>query len=449
MRNMLTTVLRQNNDNNCIEWFEVVLQLSDLKYLNIERIHRWDNQFAHITVVAAAERPAALSNNISWHKIDEDRGRSRLWGSLLEKARRDWVFFLEDDEFIRLESIPNEQYLDSKTWVPTLIRQEKTGGYVQYYQMRLIHTTKNHIFDGKNLPDCTRYIIDNEIQLLNHSVVIERSSSPMDNVDIDVELSLKNYSPKLYLVSGDRYFKEKKYVLAAAQYRRLLKEKILLPFDRLGAVNGLASCLVEQYKWDKALTLSHESLNVESLQSLPYLIQYRIYELRKEWKKAYDIIKQYYERFSLYSQASFDQIIDEEKTLINLANVALKAGMRRAATRYFGKLFMFKKDGIDRSLLKKVLVLSIELEDFERSVYLFERLFKDYLFKEMSQELEDDLDHIMTMFIKKEWYDYVLQIYTRLHKLHPDNYAYKRKLIVTFTKADRLDKAKAMLANIV
>jgi len=449
MRNMLATVPQQNNDDNCIDWLEVVLLLSDLKYLDVERIHRWYKHFTHLTVVAAAERPPALSNNISWQKMGEDKGRSRLWDSMLGKARSDWVFFLEDDEYIRLESIPSRHLLDLKTWSPSLIQQENSGGYVQYYQMRLVHATKDHVFDGKNLPDCTRYIRDNEIQLLDHSIVIERGSNPMEHVDIDEELSLKNYSPKLYLVSGDRYFNDTKYVQAAAQYRRLLKEQKLLPFDRLGAVNGLASCLVEQYKWDKAMTLSNESLNAESLQSLPYLIQYRIYELSKEWKKAYDVMKQYYERFSLHSQASFDRIIDEEKILVNLANVALKAGIRSAATRYFGKLFEFKRDGIDRSLLKKVLVLSIELEDFDRSVYLFERIFKNDLFKEMSQELEDDLDQIMTMFMKKGWYDYVAQIYTRLLDLHPDNYIYKRKLIVIHTKTNRLDKAKAILANIV
>lgn len=449
MRNKLTTVPRQHSDNNCIEWLEVVLQLSDLKYLDVDKMHQWDKQFAHITVVAKVERPAALSSNIAWHKIEGDEGRSRLWSSLLGRAQRDWVLFLEDDESIRLESIPAKHTLAPKTWAATLIRQERPGGYVQYYQMRLVHTTNDQIFDGKNLPDCTRYIRDNEIQLLNHSVVIERKSSPIAHVNIDDELSLKNYSPKLYLVSGDRYFHEKKYVHAAAQYRRLLKEQKLLPFDRLAAVNGLASCLVEQYKWDKAMTLSNESLSAESLQSLPYLIQYRIFELRKEWKKAYEVIKQYYERFSLHSQASFDQIIDEEKILVNLANVALKAGMRREATRYFEKLFVFKRDGIDRSLLKKVLVLSVELGDFERSVYLFERIFKDDLFDEMSQEAEDDLDHIMTLFMKNEWYDYVSQIYSRLHSLHPENRTYKRKLIVTLTKTNRLDKAKAMLANIV
>jgi len=432
-----------------MEWLEIVLQLSDLKYLDIEKIHQWNKQFAYVTVVADAKRPTRLNNDIAWYQIGKDKGRSPVCNAMLINARRNWVLFLEDDESIRLGSIPANHSLDPQTWTPTLIRQEKPGGYLQYYQMRLVHATSNPIFDGKNLPDCTRYIRDNEIQLLNHSVVIERDSSPISHVDIDAELSLKNYSPRLYLVSGDRYFKNKKYVHAAAQYRRLLKEEKLLPFDRLGAVNGLASCYVEQYKWDKAVALSNESLNAESLQSLPYLIKYRIHELRKEWDESFKIIKQYYERFTLHSRASFDQIINEEKALVNLANVALKAGMRREATRYFEKLFVFKRDGVDRSLLKKVLVLSIELEDFERSVYLFERIFKDDLFGEINKETEEDFEQIMTMFMQREWYDYVSQVYNKLHNLYPENRTYKRKLIVALTKTNRLDKAKAMLTNIV
>jgi len=447
METTLASVRQQNFQN--LEWIEVVLFLSDLKYLDVKKISVWKEQFGNITIASPAKRPEKIQSDITWHTVENDGKRALIWNLMLSQTQKNWVLFLEDDESIHLSSIPDRQRLNNETWCPTLIRQARKWGFHQYYQMRLIHTSDEIIFDGINLPDCTRYIRKKDIKLLNHSIIIERDTDPTDHIDINEELSIKKYSPKLYLISGERYLNEKKYVRAAAQFRRLLKEEKLLPFDRLGGVNGLASCLVEQYKWNKAMTLSNESLSAESLQSVPYLIQFKIYELRKEWEKAYDMIKRYYEQFSLYSRASFDKIIDEEETLVDLANVALKAGKRREATSYFEKLFTFKREEVDRALLKKVLVLSIELNDFERSVYLFERIYKDDFLDTLSDEREEELDDIMTMFMKREWYTYVSQIYTKLHNLHPENRKYKRKLIVALTKTNRLDKAKAMLTGIV
>src|SRR5699024_2253666 len=101
-----------------------------------------------------------------------------------------------------------------------------------------------------------------------------RESSPVGHINTDAELSLLTFAPQLYLVLGQRNFNDGKYVRAAAQYRQLLKKEKLLPFDRLGAVNGLASCMAEQYKWQKALTLARESIEAEPQQCLPYLIQF-------------------------------------------------------------------------------------------------------------------------------------------------------------------------------
>ncbi|NGP87368.1 tetratricopeptide repeat protein [Fodinibius halophilus] len=450
MNNELAPISPKNNSG--MEWAEVVLFLSDMAYLDNRKLSHWAEQFSHVTVAGKTERPEGVPDDVDWYRYDEDSVRSEVWNTLLNQVCKTWVLFVEDDETIRLSSFPDKHSLSDRTWTPTLIRQAKEDRSRQFYQIRLINTAAQNgasIFSGRNLPDCTQYIRGHDIELSNHPIIIERESNPISHIDIDEELSVKEYSPKLYLVQGERYFNNKKYIRAAAQYRQLLKMEKLLPYDRLAAVNGLASCLTEQHKWTNAMTLTEESLKAESLQSLPYLIQYRIYELKKEWKKAHETLSQYYRRFSLYSRANFDRNIDEEQTLVNLANVALKSGDRKAAANYFDKLFSYKRGDIDRSLLKKVLVMSVELDDYKRAVYLFERMFGDKLPENLDEESREELGEIMTLFMSRKWHDYVSQVYTKLHKAHPEDRTYKRRLIVTLTKTNRLDKAKSMVANIV
>lgn len=446
MNNELTPVLHQKSTD--LKWVEVVLYLSDTAKLDRKKVRQWADQFSRVTVAAVGERPETLPDNVTWHSFKADCVRSEVWNALLEGAQKEWVLFIEDDEYIRFSSFPDERSINEKKWAPALIKHYKNGITRQIYQTRLVNATTG-IFEGRELPDCTRYIRENNIVLSNYPIIIERETNPTQHIDIDEELSIKRYSPKLYLVQGERYFNAKKYVHAAAQYRQVLKEEKLLPFDRLGAVNGLASCLAEQHKWTNAITLAKESLNAELFQSLPYLIQFKIHELRKEWYKAYEIMCKYHEHYSLHSRASFDKIIDEEQTLVDLAHMALRTGNRREAANYFDKFFTFKRGDVDRSLLYKVLVLSIELNDFERSVSLFESLFKKKLSDKLDEKDQEELNDIMTMFMKRKWYEYVSEVYTKLNQSYPENRIYKRKLIVALTKTNRLDKAKTMLANIV
>lgn len=441
-----------NEGQKKLDWLTGVLFLSDVTFYDARKIKQWDNYFSELIVAGFGEAPKNLPEDVQWYEYEAEKSRSKVWNAITKQVTNSWVLFLEDDEQLQFHSIPDVKSLKNGQWVPATINIQKQSTTHHFYQIRLVNPTitEDDIFRGFHLTDTTKFIRSNNIELSSNPIVIERANSIYAHIDIDQELSLKEQSPKLYLVQGKRYLEDKKYVRAAAQFRQLLKKKKLLPFDRLAAVNGLASCLAEQHKWEKALSLTQQSLEAESLQRLPYLIQFRIHELRKEWQKAFNVLKQYYDRLSLFSWASFDRKIDEEKTLVNLANVALKAGDRSQATDYFETLFAFKRGNADREMLEKALLLSIELNDFERSVYLFERMYDDQLPpNKMEEEVRAEIDEIMTLFMKRDWYDYVSGIYKKLYNVYPDDQEYKRKLIVTLTKTNRLDQAKKMVANIV
>ncbi len=435
-----------------LNWLTGVLFLSDERFYNAEKVRLWETYFSELIVAGIGKEPESLPANVHWYEYESDGSRSEIWNAISKKVNNSWVLFLEDDEQPRFSSFPETQILENTQWPPAIINIQKENTTYHFYQMRLVNVTMNEddIFRGHHLTDATEFVRSHDVNLSSKPIIIERESSVYSHIDIDQELSLKNQAPKLYLVQGNRYLQEKKYVRAAAQFRQLLKKQKLLPFDRLAGVNGLASCFAEQHKWEKALSLTKQSLEAESFQRLPYLIQFRIHELRKDWQKAFDVLKQYYERLSLFSSASFDRKIGEEKSLVNLANIALKAGHRAKATDYFDRLFSFKRGNADEAMLEKALLLSIELNNLERSVYLFERIFNDRLPPcQMDAESREQIDQVMTMFMKKDWYDYVSTIYKKLHDAHPEDQEYKRKLIVTLTKTNRLDQAKKMVANIV
>lgn len=447
--------MQQNSLSNAenrvksIKWVELVLYLSDIQYLDHDKIHRWHQQFGKITVAGVGTRPAGLASHIVWHPYTLGEDRSTIWNQLLEKAQKDWVLFIEDDEQLQLNDFPEKGTVTPQQWVPSLIQQGNSGNSRKYYQMRLVHIQGKKLFKGKNLPDCTHYIRENNVGLSEKPFIIERKTDPVAHVDPDEELSIKDPSPQLYLVLGERYFNERKYVRAAAQYRQLLKTEKLLPFDRLGAVNGLTSCLTEQHKWTKALTLTHESVQAEPQQYLPYLIQFKIYELNKQWKKSYEVLLRYSEIYSHPSKANFDKAIDEEETILTLANLSLKAGNREQASRHFEKLFNLKKGAVDRAFLHRMLILSIDLKDYEKAVYFFKEMFEGKLLDHsLNDEEQDELNDFMSLFMKCGWYEYVSTVYKKLYALDPSNREYKRRLIVTLTKTNRIEKARELLSNV-
>ena len=443
----MDSYIYENADHRSFEWAELVFFLSDMEFLDREKITDWSRRFAQVTVAGPQARPAQLDAAVSWYQYDPEERQAFIWNTLITRANKEWVMFVEDDELIRFDEFPGNEAVHADRWVPSLILNNKERGLDQYYQMRLVHTGYSDLFDGGSLPDCTRYIRQNNINLSEKAMLIDRSSNPTARVDTDDELALQTFAPQLYLICGQRYFDEGKYVHAAAQYRQLLKKKKLLPFDRIGAVNGLAGCMAEQYKWQKALTLAQESIEAEPQQSLPYLIQFKIHELNKQWAKAYEMLKNYYDRFQLSSRANFDRSISEEETVLMLANIALKAGKKQEASGFFEKLFTLKKGEVDQTFLRRVLMLSIELSDHERSIYFFNRMFGEDQLQELDEGKADELNDFMTMFMQEGWYEYAASVYKKMYAFEPSNEEYKRRLIVALTKTNKMERARELIAE--
>lgn len=436
------------NSAGILNHTELILFLKDPEKVQVDRAGHYVSQFACVTAVTLFDDPISLPEGVTRIKADPGRSRADIWNERVRESSRKWVFILEEDELLFVESIPGGNIISETNWPAVRLEQqtdEQTS--FQAYQLRMVPGGINHLFEGKNLPDCTQYIFEHEISLCEQVIEVRKTGSEMYDADFEDELSVSGASPQVYLMQGEKLFKKRKYHQAAAQYRHVLKMVQLLPFDRLGAVNGLAGCFTEQFKWDKALSLCETAVAAEPLQRIPYLIQYRIRQLNKEWKAAFDILESYYSQLHKPSRANFDKALHEKETLVQLADLALKAQLKQKARDYYEQIYSMNGGEADRDFLKRLLLLSVELENRDKSVYFFEQMFRADIPDGLSMRGKSELNDYLELFMKRGWYDYAGSIYEKLYRAEPENAEYRRRLIVTFSKTNKIEKARKLITG--
>jgi len=430
------------------DWLELVISIGDERELICERIDKLQNVFTDITVLSTREREDDDPEYVKWITFDSTISRSEVWNQKVQTSEKPWIFFVDQDEIIDINSFPEQDFLSYKKWTPTLfVHNTGPDTFRQYYQIRLVPKSYQPIFGGNNIPDATEFILENGIELSSIPLIIFRDTEPMDNTDPDEELSIQNFSPQIYLQLGNSYYEEKKYVYAAAQYRRLLKMEKLLSYDRLAALNGLAGCFVETYKWQRAIDTAQSSIEIESMQYLPYLIQYRIYQLNKQWDQSLHALEAYLEALNSGSKANYDKYISREETLLKLGKLSINTGDKEKALKYYESYYRLKNGIVDPEFLNMLLVLSIEQSNYRKSVYFFKEMFEDSIPDKLTAEQQHKLNEFLSMFMVNGWYDYPFEMYEQLYEEDSKNSEYRRRLIVTLSKTNRIEKAKKIIAS--
>ncbi|HBQ61595.1 MAG TPA: hypothetical protein DD671_18790, partial [Balneolaceae bacterium] len=146
---------------------------------------------------------------------------------------------------------------------------------------------------------------------------------------------------------------------------------------------------------------------------------------------------------------NFDVIISEEETLVNLSDLALKAGKRARASEHLDELFAIKNGDVDQSFLKKILLLCTELGDLKKAKFYFGKRFGNMISnKELDEQNRVELTDFTTLFMENQWYEPVHNIYEELHEQFPENDDFKRRLIVTSVKTNRIEKARNLATKV-
>jgi len=424
-----------------------VLFLTDMAYLNPGHILTWLKVFPVVHVAAPEGVSGSVPEEVVWHSYGKEEYRSEVWNRVLEMVDTPWVLFLEDNETIHLPSLPADDTLDPQNWKAALIQWRSENQLRQCYQIRLVAKSGTPLFNGKNLPDCNSYISGKGIDVDLNPVYIYRDSDPFSDLDPEDELSVARPSPQVFLALGARYFDERKYVLASAQYRRVNKSDDVLHYDRLAAINGLASCMAEQYKWAQAVEMAVMSLKLEEKQRLPYLILFRIHQLAKRWNEAHDILNQYHQLGETISAANFDKLLSEEETLVQLAETAFRAGLRKESYNHYQRLYMLRGEKVDASLLQRLLLFSIEQDDYEQSVRFFNELFTGLIPDNIDANAEEQLFEYLALFMEKGWYEFASNLYQELLEHQPGNETYMRRWLVALSKSKDIRKAQQVVGK--
>ncbi len=429
---------------------EIVLTSFNESDINEEKIARWKRYFDHVRVAAVYPRNTELVDDESWIHFDEIQALAPLWNQFVSTSQSEFVLFLMGLEDVLPDNMPPGHSVTDLVWAPVLTSANtKNGTLRQFYQMRFVPVSAIDPFEGKNLPDCTSYIFENEISLSESPAVIESGELFIERVKPEEELSVKSASPQVYLIQAEQLMETGKYAQAGALYKKLLRREHLLPFDRLAAVNGLAASYAEQFRWEKAAVITQQSADAEPFQRMPYLIQYKVHELNKRWKEAFSAMQNYYLHINQVSRANFDRTVGKEEALRILGRLALKLSDNKNALRYLDLLR--KEAGVDddRELIGKLLNLSIETSNYEKSLFYFGLLYNEWVPDKLSAEMSMELNSHLAMFMEQGWYEYPCELYRELYRSDRSNQEYRRRLIVSLTKTNQLENARRLIAEAV
>lgn len=443
------------NEDKYSEHVELILFVSDPDNLDQGMLNRYTNFFNKVTISSTVDKPTHLVGYFEWKTRIKGETKVQILNSLITKVNTPWMMFIEEEETIRLDEMTSLDYMSESLWSPCLVLRKKENKIIQHYQMRLVSTKfiEEKVFSGVNLPDCTRFMIKNSIAISDNPILIDRTTDLFSNIVIEEELSILDFSPQLYLIEGDRLLKNGKYVHAAAQYRQILKMERLLPFDRLAAVNGLTTCLTEQHKWDQAITLAQRSIEAEAFQGVPYLIKYKIAQLKKQWPEALEALSKYYEckfyeHISLHSKASYDVSIAQDEVLITLASLALKASETEKGYEFMNELYKLKNGEVDVILLHKLMLYSIELNYYQKAIFFFHKLYDNYIACVQDVEKRKEINSYMDMFMKMGWYGFICEVYSNLNEAFRDDHEYRRRLIASLVKMGNVEEARKLATNV-
>ena len=423
--------------------FPITLYLYNKEVQTVEEfdlIEEYESYFEQVVILSPDELEYLYPDHPS---------KTAQWNEMVRSTHTPWALFLDGGEQLDLSELDALSYIDQESWASTLI---SLTGFEQtefYHQLRLVPTfVDEEIFSGHQIPDASRFVQRNNIKLLPDCLHISRKSYLWQDVDLELERAQSPMPTTIHLYEARNLIKNNKYVQAAAEYRQVLKKADVLPFDYLAGLNGVARCYAEQHKWTRALEYTEESIAREKQQYMPYLIQFRIYQMNKNWGAALESLEHYWDNTKSYSRSSHETILPISETLLQMSNLSLKAGKNELAYTYLTQYIRAMGEELDPQYQHAALTLAIELSMKKEALLHLNALYPNPVLFEFTEEEEARFHDYLELFLNQSWFEPVQQIYTALYNARPESEHYKRRLIVTLIKSDRLDQAKSLLYRV-
>ena len=373
----------------------------------------------------------------------------------VERVKTPWILILESDEKLRIEDLPTLTDHQSTYCYASRVESDsaRDSGSQLNYQVRLIPNTgfRAPLFDGRRIFDISRMYKQSGWKLAEYVIPIKKRSSLFKAEDVKTEaISECSYLMQHYW-KGIWHLENEKFNAAERCFRYILTEK-KPPFecDQLSAFNNLAVALYEQHLFDEAAQTARESLNKNRKQYTPYIILYKINELSGNFEKSYTYLKSYLNvRRTRGTTATLDLTLPVEECHFLMAEISHKMGKYKRALTHYEQFHDLNKGQVSISVLERLFLYSIELDDYNKSVKYFYKTFGHYLsntnqFTNDRLELESVLQ-ALSLFMDNGWYEFVSNIYEQLVIQHPNNNKLLNKWITSLIKNNDFEKAQAII----
>ena len=370
------------------------------------------------------------------HKVD-------ILNKVIQQVNSKWILYLEADEDILLRQLDKVAFNENEMYACLI---ECVGAdSKKYYQVRLFQNTDNHVFEGIHIPDISKYANMNGWTLSEMVLPIQKTSDlySIDTLETEIELGAVTYTSLFWeasLLSAAGH-----YAKAEQLFKRVLKKNELITYKRLATLNGLADALMEQHKWAEAEVVALESLAETYVQRAPYLILFKVNYMNGRWEQAYKALEGYLATLDFESRATMDVFFPVVECHFLMAEAKSRLGEFETAFYHYEQFYHLNNGEVTNSVLERLFIYSIELNDYEKSVFYFNEMFGEEINEQAAEDMPIKMLESLSLFNKKGWYDFVGSVYEQLRNYDPTNKKLLHSWVATLVKANKLEEAQSLI----
>ena len=399
------------------------------------------------TVIAIYPENKKLSTEKSGSAISylSELGRVNAINKALKIINTPWILYLNEGEAIdSFKLIPENGnvYAASIKYHNT----EKSPFYK--YEIRLFPVHEEILLNGFDLPDLYELFQKNNWELSEQVLEIQQpiNHELLQEINPDKEIEQFPVSSRARLIKAIELISNQETKKAIGYFRQALQKKNMFKFDYTATLNGLSDALVEQNQWEEAKTHVEISLLEESRQRMPYLVLYKIAQLKRNWKDAISNLEKYLIYHDQITKTNYDVYLKKDECHYLIADAAFRDGDYQQALKHYEQYYILNDGNIDREILKKLFIYSIELSDYDHSVQYFMDMFGAYIPDLLSDENYKLMQEALSLFIKKGWIELPCDIYEQLYEQNPDDEKILHHWVAALIKAKKVKKAQRLLA---
>lgn len=410
-----------------------------------ERLTETADRFSEKYWLTGTDAPPDAADGFEVREWDGEEGPVAALNRVVAASDCSRFLLLYADETPDGKLLPDET--GEKSCAAFKLCQEGEGQSRHDYQLRLFPApSEGALFEGYGIPDPTRAFHREEWVRAETVPVLRKriSAYPAGRVSEEAERCGDTLLAPLW--RGLAEAEEQGYARAEEHFKQVLDGRPLLDFDRLAALNNLAHAQVEQHKLEAAMDAARRSLDHNPIQCAPYLILQRAYLMSGDREKSFSALQSYLEHLSRDSEANLDTRLSASATHYLMGEQKFREGDYEGAFRHYGEYHRLEEGEVDREILEKLFIYSIELENREKSITYFNELFGEFLPDRLDGEMSARLLESLSLFMDNGWYDFVSEIYEELVTHNPGDNELLNGWITTLIRNKEIEKARSLIS---